>query len=89
MDEPAAAFTRNDEGVLIFPESTTGIGTIEGELIETACGLEIAEPPTDDFGKANLSYHNAAREAHGVLPLSWDSKLAAEAQEWAEYLQSE
>ena len=79
MDEPAVAFTRNDEGVLIFPESTTGIGTIEGDLLETACEFVVLEAPTDDFGKANLSYHNAAREAHGVLPLTWDTKLAAEA----------
>ena len=79
MDVPAAAITRNDEGVLIFLESTTGIGTTEGEEVETACGIEIAEPPTDDFGKANLSYHNAARAAHGAMPLTWDAELAEEA----------
>ena len=73
------AFTLSDEGVLIFPESTTGVGTVEGEEVVTACGIEIAEPPTDDFGKANLSYHNAARAAHGAMPLTWDAELVEEA----------
>ena len=86
---PAEAFPRNDWGVLIFPESTTGVGTTKGEEVETACGTEVAEPPADDFGLANLSYHNAARAAHGAMPMVWDAELAAEAQEWAEFLQSE
>ena len=50
-----------------------------GEEVETSCGTEVADPPTDDFGTVNLSYHNAARAAHGAQPLVWDPALAAEA----------
>ncbi len=45
-----------------------------------------ADPSGDDFERAMVQTHNAARAAAGVEPLAWDDNLAADAQQWADYL---
>lgn len=48
-----------------------------------------AERPVNPFAQALLAEHNRARGEVGVPPLAWSSKLAGEAQVWADRLASE
>lgn len=52
-------------------------------------GAVLAEPPANRFAQALLAEHNRARDAVGVPDLAWSSKLAQEAQGWADQLARE
>ena len=84
MEETAP--TRNEDGVLVFPEQNSCPASTPGEVIETAEGPKAAQP-VDEFGALQLCYHNQARAAHGAMDLVWNDSLAAQAQEYAEFLQ--
>ena len=51
----------------------------------------LLNPPTKEFGKKYVDYHNKLRnnvwkDTNGRVDLEWDDKLAEKAQIWANYL---
>jgi hypothetical protein len=65
------------------------IAAIIAPLIAIGATSVSAEQPGSRFAQALLTEHNRARDAVGVPRLTWSSKLAGEAQGWAERLARE
>jgi hypothetical protein len=65
------------------------IAALAASLFAVAATGVAAEQPVNRFAQALLAEHNRARDEVGVPRLAWSSKLAGEAQVWADRLASE